>query len=124
MSTLIASLLALALAFAGMVALSFAMDRHFEQLTRRRETPRPLRALLRRPDATWREQLALLAGLCLLLPLLNFATTGDHLPAQWLRGDWESAGVEAVSLAFGLAAVGALRFMRGRRAQDTAKALP
>jgi hypothetical protein len=47
MSTLIASLLALALAFAGMVALSFAMDRHFEQLTRRRETPRPLRALLR-----------------------------------------------------------------------------
>jgi uncharacterized iron-regulated membrane protein len=81
-------------------------------------------ALLRRPSAAWREQLALLAGLCLLLPLLNFATTGDHLPAQWLRGDWESAGVEAVSLAFGLAAVGALRFTRGRRAQATAKASP
>lgn len=47
MNTLVASLLALALAFAGMAALSFAMDRHYEQLTRRRETPRLLRVGLR-----------------------------------------------------------------------------
>ncbi|XJC72863.1 DUF3325 family protein [Delftia tsuruhatensis] len=39
MSTLHASLAALALAFAGMVALAFAMDRHYEQLTGARELP-------------------------------------------------------------------------------------
>lgn len=47
MTTLGASLLALALAFAGMAALSVAMDRHYEQLTRRRETPCLLRMGLR-----------------------------------------------------------------------------
>lgn len=47
MTTLTASLLALALSFAGMLALSLAMDRHHEQLTRRRETPRLLRGCLR-----------------------------------------------------------------------------
>jgi hypothetical protein len=47
MTTTTASLLALALAFAGMGALSFAMDRHCEQLTRWRETPRLQRVLLR-----------------------------------------------------------------------------
>lgn len=39
MSTLHASLAALALAFAGMAALAFAMDRHYEQLTGARELP-------------------------------------------------------------------------------------
>lgn len=39
MTTVQASLLALALAYAGMAGLSFAMDRHYEQLTRLRETP-------------------------------------------------------------------------------------
>lgn len=47
MTTTTASLLSLALAFAGMAALSAAMDRHYEQLTRRRETPRLLRVVLR-----------------------------------------------------------------------------
>lgn len=47
MTTLGASLLALALAFAGMAALSVAMDRHYEQLTRWHETPRLLRMGLR-----------------------------------------------------------------------------
>ncbi|MGJ7529653.1 DUF3325 domain-containing protein [Variovorax sp. GB1P17] len=43
-----ASLLSLALAHAGMAALSFAMDRHHEQLThRRQEMPPRRRALLR-----------------------------------------------------------------------------
>jgi hypothetical protein len=43
-----ASLLSLALAHAGMAALGFAMDRHHEQLTRRRdEMPPRRRALLR-----------------------------------------------------------------------------
>lgn len=47
MSTWQASLMALALAFGGMAGLCFAMDRHYAQLTPRREAParhrRPLR---------------------------------------------------------------------------------
>jgi uncharacterized iron-regulated membrane protein len=74
-----------------------------------------LHALLRKPSHAWREQLGLLAGLCLLLPLLNFITVGDQPLAQWQRGDWESAGVEAVSWAFGFAALAALRFIQQRQ---------
>lgn len=44
MSTLNASITALALAFAGMAALALAMDRHYEQWTGARELP-PGRAL-------------------------------------------------------------------------------
>lgn len=47
MSPDIASLQAFALAFSGMAALAFAMDRHYEQLTRRRQTPYLQRLLLR-----------------------------------------------------------------------------
>lgn len=53
MNTTTASLLALALAFAGMAALGFAMDRHHEQLTRRRETPALQRRLLRGLGSLW-----------------------------------------------------------------------
>jgi uncharacterized iron-regulated membrane protein len=75
-----------------------------------------LHALVRQPARAWREQLGALAALCLLLPLLNLLTTGDHLPAQLLRGDLESAGVELGAIAFGLAAGGALRALRRRAA--------
>lgn len=47
MSPLHASFLALALAFAGMAALAFAMDRHHRQLTGAPETPPARRRLLR-----------------------------------------------------------------------------
>jgi len=79
-------------------------------------------ALVRKPAHAWREQLGLLAALCLLLPVLNFATTGDHPWAQWRRGDWESAGVEGVAMAFGLAAVGAVRSLRRRERQGAVHA--
>ena len=46
----------------------------------------------------------MLAALCLLLPVLNVLSTGDNLAAQISRGDWESAGVELGSVAFGLLA--------------------
>nr|WP_198969131.1 PepSY-associated TM helix domain-containing protein [Xylophilus sp. ASV27] len=68
-------------------------------------------ALWRPPAKAWREQLGLFAGLCLLLPVLDFLSTGDHLPAQWQRGDWESVGVALVSLALGVAAACAARFL-------------
>lgn len=47
MTTTSASLLTLALAIAGMAGLGLAMDRHYEQLTRRREMPGLLRVWLR-----------------------------------------------------------------------------
>ncbi|XAH21238.1 DUF3325 domain-containing protein [Xylophilus sp. GW821-FHT01B05] len=47
MTTLHASLLALALAFSGMGGLGFAMGRHYEQLTQSREAPRRHCLLLR-----------------------------------------------------------------------------
>ena len=80
-----------------------------------------LHALARPPAQAWRVQMALFALLCLLLPLLNFVATGDHLPAQIARGDWESAGVELGALVFGAAAWGAGRLLR-RRAPAAAMA--
>ena len=44
MSEWLAGLLSLGLAFAGMAALAFALERHYEQLTGRRDTP-PARRL-------------------------------------------------------------------------------
>jgi len=74
-------------------------------------------AFVRSPARAWREQLGALAALCLLLPVLNFVTTGDHLLAQFLRSDWESLGVELGVVAFGLAALGALRHLRRKVAR-------
>lgn len=68
-----------------------------------------LHAFVRPPGRAWAEQLAALAALCLLLPLLNLLSVGDHLPAQIARGDWESAGVELTVLAFGALALWATR---------------
>lgn len=47
MSTWQASLMALALAVGGMAGLAFAMDRHYAQLTQRREAPARHRHALR-----------------------------------------------------------------------------
>lgn len=76
-------------------------------------------ALARPPAVAWREQMGALAALCLLLPVLNLLTTGDHLPAQILRGDWESAGVELFALATGVAAAWAVRWLHRRGAAGT-----
>ncbi len=54
------------------------------------------------PRRAWISQLALLSALCLLLPALSLVTLGDHPLAQIARGDWESAGVELTSVAFGV----------------------
>ncbi len=71
-----------------------------------------IHALLRSPSLAWRDQMAALAVLCLLLPLLNLVTTGEQLAAYLLDGDWESAGVELFALAVGVAAAGAWAWMR------------
>lgn len=70
-----------------------------------------IHALVRSSPAAWREQMVAVAVLCLLLPLLNFCATGDHLLAQLRDGDWESAGVELFIITVGVAAAGAWRWM-------------
>ncbi|MBN4994270.1 PepSY domain-containing protein [Stenotrophomonas maltophilia] len=61
-----------------------------------------LHALWRPPRLAWIEQLWLAAALCLALPLVNMATTGQGLLMYLQRGAWQQAGVELVALAFGL----------------------
>ncbi|CAD0352919.1 PepSY-associated TM helix domain-containing protein [Xanthomonas hortorum] len=60
-------------------------------------------ALLRPPARAWVEQLAITALLCAGLPLLNVATTGQHIGVYLAAGDLQRAGVELVSLAFAVA---------------------
>lgn len=59
-------------------------------------------ALWRPRHLAWIEQLWLAAALCLALPLVNMATTGQGLLMYLQRGAWQQAGVELVALAFGL----------------------
>lgn len=82
-----------------------------------------LHAFVRPPVHAWREQLQLFGWLCLLLPVVNLATTGDHLVAHVQHGDWESAGVEFGALAFAAFAFHALRVMRRRDRAASARTL-
>ena len=79
-------------------------------------------ACLRAEKRAWIEQLGLLAALCLLLPALNLLSTGDNLVAQVARGDWESAGVELGSMAFGLLAAWGAWKVRKRKEKPLKKA--
>ena len=79
-------------------------------------------ACLRAEKRAWIEQLGLLAALCLLLPVLNVLSTGDNLVAQIARGDWESAGVELGSMAFGLLAAWGAWKVRKRKEKPLKKA--
>lgn len=70
-------------------------------------------AWMTRPRRAWITQLGLLSALCLLLPLLSWATLGDHTWAQIGRGDWESLGVDLVAVAIGvLSAWAAIRLWK------------
>jgi uncharacterized iron-regulated membrane protein len=79
-----------------------------------------LHAALRPAAQAWREQLLAAATLCLLLPALNAATTGQHFAGYVAQGDWERAGVELTSLAFGLLLVAAAWRVRGGAAAKPA----
>ncbi|MEM7077837.1 MAG: PepSY-associated TM helix domain-containing protein [Pseudomonadota bacterium] len=58
----------------------------------------------------WREQVGLLAGLFMALPLLNALTTDVHLGVTLGQGDWVRAGFDLSALVFGVA----LLFVRRR----------
>lgn len=62
-----------------------------------------LHALLRPPGRAWVEQFAVAAALCLALPLLNQASTGQQLWQYAMAGDAMRAGVELTALALGVA---------------------
>jgi uncharacterized iron-regulated membrane protein len=82
-----------------------------------------LHASMRAPARAWVEQLAGAALLCLGLPLLNLATTGQHLPGYLAADDWQRAGLELVVLAAGVALAGAAHCTRrGWRATATTSA--
>lgn len=80
-------------------------------------------AALRTHRSAWLEQLGAAALMCAALPLLNAATTGQHLAGYLLAGDGQRAGVELTALAFA-AALGyaAWRVARGRRGRQAAPA--
>ncbi len=70
---------------------------------------------LTRPKRAWAEQFGLAAAMCLALPVLNAATTGDWFWRQAARGNWEVFGVEVTVMAVGLSlAALAFRLARGR----------
>jgi len=52
-----------------------------------------------RPGRAWREQCWVIAALALLAPLLNWMTTGDHLPSTVMEGYWPVAGMDLLLLA-------------------------
>ncbi len=60
-----------------------------------------LHAALRPVARAWREQLWAGAALCVLLPLLNAATTGQHLLSYLAQRDIERAAVELTAMAIG-----------------------
>ena len=78
-------------------------------------------AALRPTQRAWVEQLGAAAVLCLALPWLNAATTGQHLLAYALAADWQRMSVELVALGLGLAlGAAAWRTQRGWRAKPVA----
>ncbi len=62
-----------------------------------------LHAALRPTAKAWVEQLWAAAALCVLLPLLNAATTGQHVLRYIGTGDWQRGGLELTVLVGGLA---------------------
>ncbi|MFD4837387.1 PepSY-associated TM helix domain-containing protein [Achromobacter sp. NPDC058515] len=88
-------------------------------------------ALWRPTRRAWIEQMAVAALLCLGLPVLNWATTGQHLWAYARNGTWQPAAVEIAALAFGLALACSAQALRRHwtdaplaMAQQTRKAQP
>jgi len=54
----------------------------------------------------WREQVAFLAALCLLLPVVNALTSEAHLGNSLAAGDWARAGFDLTAIVFGLVLCG------------------
>lgn len=79
-----------------------------------------LHAAVRPHRSAWVEQLGAAALLCVALPMLNAATTGQHLAGYLLAGDGQRAGVELTALACG-AALGFAAWRLGCRTSGPGK---
>lgn len=75
-----------------------------------------LHSALRPVNKAWREQLLVFTALCLLLPVINALTVGDHLLIYLAEQDWRAAGVELTVIGFGLLALKIVRMMAKRQA--------
>jgi uncharacterized iron-regulated membrane protein len=62
-----------------------------------------IRTFMNSPRLAWLDQLWTTALLCLALPLLNWATTGQHLGLYLAHGDGQSTAVELTAMTFGIA---------------------
>ena len=81
-----------------------------------------LHALLRTARQAWREQLWIVALLCVGLPLLNAMTTGQHVGMYLAQGDGQRGGLELTCMALGLVvAWGAWRHEKSQRSKNMAQ---
>jgi uncharacterized iron-regulated membrane protein len=79
-----------------------------------------LHAALRPASRACIEQLAGFAALSLLLPIVNWLTTGQHLLHYFARGDWSNVGFELTVLLFGVLGIFTIKILK-RRQQKTIK---
>ena len=78
-----------------------------------------LHAFWRSPRQAWVEQLAIVAGLCLGLPIINGLTTNVGLAPAIKHGDWMTAGVDLVAIVLGcLLAMGAWIMIKKQNNSD------
>jgi uncharacterized iron-regulated membrane protein len=81
-----------------------------------------LHAALRPASRAWIEQLSLFAALCLLLPILNWLTTGQHLISYFIKGDWLNVGLELTVVLFGVLGVCSVKILKSKQHKAAVKA--
>jgi len=74
-----------------------------------------LHAALRPASRAWIEQLSLFAALCLLLPILNWLTTGQQLISYFIKGDWLNVGLELIVVLFGVLSVCSIKILKSKQ---------
>ena len=75
-----------------------------------------------RPVAkAWREQLLFFAALCLLLPVVNALTVGDHIIRYLMAGDWLGFGFELTVVLFGVLAIKTANMVKRKTATSMRK---
>jgi len=78
-----------------------------------------LHAALRPVANAWREQLLAFAALCLLLPVINALTVGEHVILYLLQKDGTAAAVELTVIGSGLLALKTRQMLLRRRPAST-----
>jgi len=81
-----------------------------------------LHASLRPASRAWVEQLAVFATLCLLLPILNWLTTGQHVIHYFIQGDWLNVGLELTVVLLGVLSVFAIKKLKRKQQKTTTEA--